>query len=881
MKPRLRGIWMAALAVGAWLVGLGAGRAAPPEFDLVIRHGRIVDGTGNPWFNGDVAIKGDRIAALGRVTGEAKREIDARGLVVAPGFIDMHSHSDWLLLEDGGAPSKIRQGVTTEVLGEGSSAGPSKGKLVARPVSIQNQSAQIHTLGEYFAAVERSGIAVNVASYVGEGNIWQCVMGQSFERPSPAELQKMKELVAEAMRDGAFGLSTALMMPPGSLATTDDLVELCKVVREYGGIYSSHIHDEGLGVFDSVKQAIEIGERAGVPVDVIHLKIADQQYWGRMKEVVALIEDARRRGVNVQANVYPYTRGNNDLSSIIPPWAHEGGRTEMLARLKDPTQRTRLKQDIRDGLPGWYNHYTAVGGDWSRMLISANNSYKGMTMDRVIARKSEGKTPTPDPLDVLFDLLIEEDGSVGTVYAHHTEEDMNLALVQPWCSIGSDGSAFATEGLLRRGHPHPRNFGTFPRVLGVYARERGLLRLEDAVRKMTSLNAAKLGIRDRGVLQPGLFADIVIFDPQRVIDRSTYEEPFQYADGIEQVIVNGQIVLAQGKSTTARPGRALQHHFAVPSLDEADSRDVSPLTTPGEKAKPLAATHAGEGPAWHAPSRSLYFTGGDRITRFDADGKEHVFREPTGGANGLLFDAQGRLVVCESSNRRVTRTEADGQITVLADSYRGMKFNTPNDLTIDSKGRIYFSDPRYGSRDTMEMRDVDGKLVEGVYRIDAPGKVERVIGREVERANGLLVSPDGRFLFVADNNNNTVGGARKLWRFDLRPDGNVDAQSRKLIFDWTTSRGPDGFKIDQAGRLFVAAGLNKAAPPYETVEPHPAGIYILSQEGKLLDFVPVPKDEVTNCAFGGDDLKTLYITAGGTLWSIRVNTPGQIIFRGN
>jgi gluconolactonase len=301
--------------------------------------------------------------------------------------------------------------------------------------------------------------------------------------------------------------------------------------------------------------------------------------------------------------------------------------------------------------------------------------------------------------------------------------------------------------------------------------------------------------------------------------------------------------------------------------------DPSPLP-PGEKAKQLTTTHAGEGPVWHTPSKSLYFTGGNRITRFDADGKSHVFREPSGGANGLLFDAQGRLVVCESANRRVTRTEADGRITVLADSYQGMKFNTPNDLTIDSKGRLYFSDPRYGPRDTMEMRDADGKLVEGVYRIDAPGKVERVIAHQVERANGLLVSPDGRHLFVADNNNNNVGGAHKLWRFDLKPDGGIDSQSRRLVFDWKTSRGPDGFKIDQAGRLFVAAGLNKANPPYETVEPHPAGVYVLSYEGKLLDFVPVPRDEVTNCAFGGDDLKTLYITAGGTLWSIRVNTPG-------
>lgn len=863
--------WLACLLMAA--LSAASVRAAAAEYDFVIRRGKVIDGSGNPWFYGDVAIKGDRIVAVGRVEGDAKRMIEATGLMVAPGFIDMHSHSDWVLLEDGNAQSKIRQGVTTEVLGESTSVGPFKGKLVPRPVSVQNKSVQIRSIAEYFTAIERSGISVNVATYVGEANVWQCVMGDSFARPGAAELQKMRELVSEAMQEGAFGLSTALMMPPSSLATTDDLVELCKVVRDHGGIYSTHMRDEGLGVFDSVKEAIQIGERAGVPVDIIHLKIADEKYWGRMNEVVALIEDARRRGVNVQANVYPYTRGNNDLVSIIPPWAHEGGRSNLLARLKDPAQRERLKRDIQSGVPGWYNHYTAVGGDWGRMLISANNPYKGLTMDRVIAMKSEGESPTPDPLDVLFDLLIEQNGSVSTVYAHHTEKDMNLALSQPWCSIGSDGSALATEGTLRRGNPHPRNFGTFPRVLGVYGRERGLLRLEDAVRKMTSLNAAKIGIRDRGLLREGLFADITLFDEMKVIDRSTYDEPFQYSEGIEYVIVNGQVVLDKGTHTGARPGRALRHQFSRTLVHSAHESGESPVVRE-EEPKQVSATHAGEGPAWHAPSRSLYFTGGNRITRLDASGTSHVFREPSGGANGLLFDHQGRLVVCEAANRRVTRTETNGAITVLADSYDGKKFNTPNDLSIDSKGRIYFTDPRYGSRDTMKMRDADGKLVEGVYRIDAPGNVQRIITHEVDRPNGILVSPDDKHLFVADNDNNTIGGARKLWRFDLNADGTVNPQSRKLIFDWKTSRGPDGLKMDRSNCLFVAAGLNNANPPFETAEPYKAGIYILSEDGKLLDFVPVPKDEVTNCAFGGEDLKTLYITASGTLWSTRVNTPG-------
>jgi N-acyl-D-aspartate/D-glutamate deacylase len=262
--------------------------------------------------------------------------------------------------------------------------------------------------------------------------------------------------------------------------------------------------------------------------------------------------------VNVQANVYPYTRGNNNLSSIVPPWAHEGGTAKMLERLRDPAQRPRLKKEIKEGVPGWYNHYTAVGGDWGRMLVSGKGPYEGLTMDRVIAAKSAGKSPTPDPLDVLYDVMIEQNGSVPTVYEHHTEKDMNLALQQPWCSIGSDGSAYAVEGPLRRGNPHPRNFGTFPRVLGVYVRERGLLRLEDAVRKMTSLNAAKLGLTDRGLLRPGMAADVTAFAPDRVIDRSTYTDPFHYGEGIEYVAVNGTLVLDAGKPTGAKPGRALR-----------------------------------------------------------------------------------------------------------------------------------------------------------------------------------------------------------------------------------------------------------------------------------------------------------------------------------
>lgn len=361
------------------------------------------------------------------------------------------------------------------------------------------------------------------------------------------------------------------------------------------------------------------------------------------------------------------------------------------------------------------------------------------------------------------------------------------------------------------------------------------------------------------------------FDEQRSLDRLGYEKPLHYAEGVGYLVANGRTLIDKGADPEVHPGRALRQDTSAPESKQVRARQ-------DEIPKRLDATHAGEGPSWHVPSQSLYFVGENRITQLHSNGTTHIFREPAGGANGLLFDHQGRLVACEAQNRRITRTEPDGAITVLADSYEGKKFNSPNDLTIDSRGRIYFTDPRYGPRDTMELRDTKGELVEGVYRIDAPGKVQRVLGRELERPNGILVAPADQYLFVADNNNNVVGGARKLWRFDLRKDGNVAGESKRLIFDWKTSRGPDGFKIDSRGRFFVAAGLNRPNPPFETVAPYPAGIYVISPEGESLDFIPIPRDEVTNCAFGGSDLKTLFITAGGTLWSIRMNAPGRITF---
>jgi N-acyl-D-aspartate/D-glutamate deacylase len=521
------------------LPALGAGQ----DFDILIRGGRIVDGAGNPAFHGDVGVRQGRIAAIGRLTGRtAARTIDATGLVVSPGFIDLHNHSDDTIVVDGNAESMVRQGVTSMILGEGGSAAPSK---------------RWKDFNAYFGQLLRQGVSTNIGTYVGSSEIWTWVRGEKAGPPSAQELDRMRALVEEAMEQGALGVASSLSGPPGSWIDADTLVAMCEVASRHGGAYSTHMRTEGHGVFEAVAEAIEIGRRARLPVDIIHLKIAEHKLWGQMPELAASIAAARARGQDVQANVYPYRAGQNNLSSIIPPWAHEGGKAALIKRLKDPALRERLEREINNGIPGsnWYNHYTATGG-WDGMLLVslANPRYKqfqGKRMSEVI------KTMGRPGIDVLFELLENNNGSVPTVYFHHSEDDMRYALRQPWVSIGSDGTAVKPEGPLAAGHPHPRYYGTFPRILGRYVREEKVLTLEEAIRKMTSANAVKIRQYDRGLLRPGMAADITVFDAAAVIDKATYENPHQYATGIEFVMVNGDIVLEKSRHTGARPGTIL------------------------------------------------------------------------------------------------------------------------------------------------------------------------------------------------------------------------------------------------------------------------------------------------------------------------------------
>jgi N-acyl-D-amino-acid deacylase len=533
-----------------------ARRPAEPIYDVVIAGGSVLDGLGTPAVSADVGIRDGRIVEIGDLkSAQARRRIDASGLTVAPGFIDMHNHSDYTILIEPKAESMIRQGVTTMVIGEARSAGPVNAKA-SNGQDPAGLTVDWTTLGGYFARLERQHMATNIASYVGEEQVWTYVKGYGQTPATPAELDQMKTLVAQAMEDGAMGLSTALLEPPSSLATTANLIELAKVARQYGGIYSSHIRDEGEGVFKAVAEAIDVGKGAKIPVDIIHMKIAHKNLWGRANEIIAMVQKARDEGYTIQANVYPYTAGQNNLSSIIPPWAHDGGRDKMVQRLRDPAARRRMHHEILNGLPNWYNHYLATGDGWAGMiLVSLHHErdipFQGKRMSDLI--KARGG----DPVDVLFDVLIDENGSVPTVFFHHSEPDMQLVLQQPWTSIGSDGTAVNPDGPTGKTHPHPRYYGTFPRVLGRYVRELHVITLPDAVKKMTSLNADKIGIKDRGRLQKGQWADVTVFDATRVIDRATFENPHQFPVGIQYVLVNGVVTIDNEQHTGALAGKVI------------------------------------------------------------------------------------------------------------------------------------------------------------------------------------------------------------------------------------------------------------------------------------------------------------------------------------
>lgn len=527
-----------ALAIGSASI-LAQTPTADAVYDIVIRHGRVLDGMGNPWVLADVAIRDGRFVAIGRVDGRGRQEIDATDRYVSPGWIDMMDQSGAVLPRNGLAENKVRMGVTTAIGGEGGTPVPAE------------------RIAEYFAGLEKTGISINFGSYYSETQARTAVLGSTAREPNADELSRMQALLDTAMRAGAMGMTTALIYPPSSYATTAELVEMAKVAGRHGGIYASHIRDEGKDLIPAIQEAIAIGEHGGLPVEVFHLKAAYQPGWGTlMRAAGQTIDAARARGVDVAADMYVYTAGGTGLEATIPAWAQEGGRPELLKRLADPDIRTRLKKEIVSGSPGWSNLVEAAGG-WDGIVLSNarnpdNTRFQGKALS-AIAREWH-----KDPADAAFDLVAQGTGRVMAIYHMMTEPDIETALRFPWTSIGSDsGAALTAGGQDATGLTHPRAYGNFPRVIARYVRERGVLTLEQAVRKMTSWPATRMRLADRGAIRVGCWADVVVFDLDRLQDLATYDEPVRSPAGIDDVLVNGQVVIDHDRHTGARPGKVL------------------------------------------------------------------------------------------------------------------------------------------------------------------------------------------------------------------------------------------------------------------------------------------------------------------------------------
>ena len=534
--------------------------APAPQYDLVVRNGLVIDGSGRPGFRADLAIKGDRIVQIGKLkTASGAREIDATGMVVAPGFIDMLGQSETYLLIDPRAMSKVMMGVTTEVTGEGESIAPVNDRTIKEQEDFNNRyklTIDWHTLDEYFKRLEKQGAGLNLATFVGATQLREYVVGFDNRPPTAAELERMKQLVAAAMKDGALGVSTSLQYVPARFASTDEIVELAKVARQYGGIYITHQRSEANALDESLAEVFQIARQAKIPVEIWHLKTAYKKNWGRMPEVLAKIERARAEGLDITADIYPYIAGSTSLSACLPPWALEGGTEKMLSRLRDPKIRQQLKKEITTDAKEWENIYLGSGGASGVLIGSVVNrdleSMQGKRLSQIADEQDK------DPLDALFDLILADHGQTGAIYFMMSEDDMRTAMKSPLVSFCTDSGARANDGPLAGSKSHPRGWGSYPRILGRYVRDEHLLTLEQAIHKMTGMPAKRVGLRDRGLLRAGSFADITIFDPKTVIDRATFEMPNQHPEGIRYVIVNGQISVDDGKRTPALAGRPLR-----------------------------------------------------------------------------------------------------------------------------------------------------------------------------------------------------------------------------------------------------------------------------------------------------------------------------------
>ena len=540
--------------------------AQTPSFDLVITNGHIIDGTGSPWYSGDIGVRDGKIAAIGNLAASARtRTIDAHGMVVAPGFIDMLGQSELTILVDPRLPSKIYQGITTEITGEGNSAAPINDAMIkADRLSYAHYriTPDWRSFRDYFARLEKQGMGINLASYVGATSVRRMVLGDDDKQPTPEQLEQMKELVRQAMRDGAVGVSSSLEYAPAPYAKTEELIALAGEASKFGGIYATHMRGESNAVLESIDEAVRIAREAHIPVEIWHIKVAGKQNWGRMPEVVAKIDAARSAGADITADTYAYTAWFNSLSAFIPPWAHDGGDAKLIERLKDPATRARIRKDLLTPSNTWDNEWQEIPGPEAILIGIVQNPKLLPLQGKNLSEMA--KLWNKDPMDALFDLLIEDNAFTGVAVFGMSEPDVVLALRQPWVSIDNDSSGASPEGLLGQEHPHPRGYGTFPRILRKYVREEKKLTLEDAIRKFSALPAQRLRLTDRGVLKAGMWADVVVFDAATIHDTATFENPNQLAQGMEYVLVNGVPVIDEGKMTGKLPGRVLRGEGHMP-----------------------------------------------------------------------------------------------------------------------------------------------------------------------------------------------------------------------------------------------------------------------------------------------------------------------------
>jgi N-acyl-D-amino-acid deacylase len=537
-----------------------AAGSKPAAFDIVIVGGHIIDGTGSPWYSGDVGIRDGHINAIGDLASAPRRRtIDAAGLVVAPGFIDMLGQSELTMLVEPRLPSKIYQGITTEITGEGESAAPLNDAIIAANRTTYEHlqiTPDWRTMRQYFALLERAHMGINLASYVGAATVRRMVLGDGDVQPTDAQLRAMQALVAQAMDDGAVGVSTALQYAPAPYAHTEELIALASEAARHGGIYATHMRSEGDAETAAIDEAIRIGREAHIPVEIWHLKAAGKANWGKMPQVIAQIEAARAAGVDISANTYAYPAWFNPMSAFIPPWAHDGGDAALIERLKDPAQRARIRQALLTSDGSWDNEWQEIPGPEAILIAVVQNpellSLQGRRLSEVAEPWHE------DPIDALCDLLIKDSAFTNVAVFGMSEPDILLALKQPWVSIDNDSQGTSPEGLLGKEHPHPRAYGTFPRILRKYVREDHALTLEDAIRKFSALPAQRMRLTDRGVIKQGMWADVVIFDPQTIRDLATFEQPNQLSQGMQYVLVNGVPVIAEGQMTGALPGKVLR-----------------------------------------------------------------------------------------------------------------------------------------------------------------------------------------------------------------------------------------------------------------------------------------------------------------------------------